>query len=108
MLIVEIVAGVLVVALAVVMAVCGVVGLLGIIGAVRIVRCSHCRRIALSTASAPLRSCSRCRHGWLLHPLYQMQHAHRGSPRLESAVGPTRPDGCAGAVRSFRSPRGHH
>ncbi|MGH9076658.1 MAG: hypothetical protein ACRDY0_04285 [Acidimicrobiales bacterium] len=72
----EVVAGVLVGALFVVGTAALWVGLLGAIGAVRFVRCDRCRRFGLTSLSAPLRECVRCRHGRLLHPMVTLHDAH--------------------------------
>lgn len=76
MVIVEIVAGVLVCMLAIGTVIAIYVGLLGILGAVRLVRCDRCGHLGMTSASQPLRSCSHCHHGQLLHPLYALHHAH--------------------------------
>jgi len=76
MIAVWIVGGALVASLAVVMALGGVFGLLGILGAVRVVRCDRCGRFGLTSLGTPLRSCVRCRHGVLLHPVATRHFLH--------------------------------
>lgn len=72
----EIVAIVLIAALAIFVVFAAVVGLLGVVGAVRFVRCTECGRLGLSSPAVPLRSCVYCRHGWILHPMYELHHTH--------------------------------
>jgi hypothetical protein len=67
--VVWVIGGLLVAALAVVMAFGGVLGALFAVGAVRVVRCDRCRRYGITSLAQPLRSCLHCRHGRLLHPL---------------------------------------
>jgi hypothetical protein len=76
MIIVEVIAVLLVVGLAVTMAYGAVVGVLGIFGAVRFVRCDRCGRLGATSLAEPLRSCVHCRHGRLLHPFHAWAHAH--------------------------------
>lgn len=51
-------------------------GLLGVLGAVRMVRCDRCRHWGWTSTTQPLRSCPRCRHGNLLHPLLALHHLY--------------------------------
>lgn len=76
MVVVEVLAGVLVLALALVMTIGVYLGLLGFVGAVRLVRCDRCGHLGLTSASEPRRTCAVCRHGRLLHPLLTLHHAH--------------------------------
>jgi len=76
MVVVEVLAGVLVAGLLVATTVMAYVGMLGILGGVRFVRCDHCRHLGLTSPLDPLRSCTYCRHGLLLHPLTSLNHAH--------------------------------
>lgn len=57
------------------------VGMLGVVGALRIERCEQCGHLGLTGPSEPLRSCPRCRHERLLHPLHRVEE---GSGSLRS------------------------
>ena len=86
MIVVEVVAGVLVAASAIVVTMAGITGLLGILGAIRFVRCDRCRRLGISSPSLPLRSCVQCRHGLLLHPFYVRHHADASVARRDLQI----------------------
>ena len=79
--IIEVLTGALVVTMLIAMAAALYVGLLGALGLIRLVRCDCCGHLGMTTASAPLRACGRCRHGRLLHPLLSLHHAHVGQFR---------------------------
>jgi hypothetical protein len=81
MVIVEVLAAVLVgvLALATLLAMYG--GLLGLLGVMRFVPCDLCGHLGMTSASEPLRTCTRCRHGRLLHPLWALHHSHGGHHR---------------------------
>jgi DNA-directed RNA polymerase subunit RPC12/RpoP len=66
MIVVEVVAGVLVLALAVAVTWMGIFGLLGAIGCVRLRRCRSCGHLAPS-ATTPVMVCPYCRHQRLMH-----------------------------------------
>ena len=50
---------------------------LGVLGAVRMVRCDRCRHWGWTSPTQPLRSCPRCRHGNLLHPILTLHHLYQ-------------------------------
>ncbi|HLI53292.1 MAG TPA: hypothetical protein VKU88_03120 [Acidimicrobiales bacterium] len=81
MIIVEVIAALLVLGLAVTIAYAIVVGILGIVGAIRFVRCDHCGRLGTTSIAEPLRSCVHCRHGRLLHPIHDWAHAQSPGTR---------------------------
>ena len=53
------------------------VGLLGWMGQFYIVRCSECSHVMFSSAKNPQRSCARCRHPLLMHPVRAVVHPTR-------------------------------
>ena len=65
----EVLVAVLVVLLLIVVSALGYIGALGALGVVRFVRCSRCGHLGLTSTRKPIRPCSRCRHGVLLHPV---------------------------------------
>ncbi len=50
------------------------IGLLGVAGEVRVARCERCGRLGVAPPSEPLRTCVRCRHEHLLHPVLALHH----------------------------------
>jgi hypothetical protein len=56
-------------------------GLLGMIGQFFIVRCESCGHATSSSSNRPLRSCARCRHPVLLHPLRALPHRQHRAAR---------------------------
>lgn len=74
MLVIEILTVLLV--LVVAMAAAMYIGLGGILGVTRLVRCDPCGHRGLTSASKPLQSCLRCRHGSMLHPFYALHRVH--------------------------------
>ncbi len=72
----EIVVGVLIVALGLATMVMAIVGLGGMIGAVRIVRCANCRHLVISSGTTVVSSCSSCRHPVLHHPIHALHDVH--------------------------------
>lgn len=78
---VEALAGVLVLALALVMTAGVYLGLLAIVGAIRFVKCDRCGHLGMTSASEPLRTCTVCRHGRLFHPLLALHHDYLGHVR---------------------------
>jgi hypothetical protein len=76
MVVLEVCAGVLIAALATATVGAIAVGMLGMAGAIRLAPCRRCGRLGVTSLDQPLRSCMHCRHGWVLHPLYQWHHAH--------------------------------
>lgn len=75
MLVIEIFTVLLVLVLAVAMAAAMYIGLGGILGVTRVVRCDRCGHMGLTSASKPLQSCLRCRHG-SIHPFYALHRVH--------------------------------
>ena len=100
MLALEVIVATLVCVLLIVVSAAGYIGALGVLGAVRFVRCPHCGHLGLTSTSRPVRSCSRCRHGILLHPIrslhrasvHPMQYKHFSSHRLEAQPTPVKVD----------------
>jgi hypothetical protein len=84
--IIEVFTGVLVVTMLIAMAVALYVGLRGALGLIHFVRCDRCGHLGMTTASATLRACGRCRHGRLLHPLLSLHRAHVGQFREGRAI----------------------
>ena len=80
MVIVEVLAGVLAGILALATLLAFYAGLLGVLGVIRFVRCDRCGHLGMTSTAEPLRACSRCRHGRLLHPLWALHHS---DPRYE-------------------------
>jgi len=76
MAIAEVLVGVLVTALLVVTTVMAYIGMLGILGIVCLVRCDRCGHLGITSPHEPLRSCTYCRHGRVMHALSTVQHAH--------------------------------
>ncbi len=74
--IVEVLVGVLVAALLIVTTVMAYIGMLGILGVVCLVRCDRGGHLGVTSPHEPLRSCTYCRHGRLIHPLATLHHAH--------------------------------
>ncbi|MGH9171029.1 MAG: hypothetical protein ACRD0Z_09410 [Acidimicrobiales bacterium] len=74
--VIEILALVLAAGLVIVITTMAIIGLLGMLGVVGFVRCDHCRHLGVTTLSSPLRTCTYCRHGRLMHPIYTVHHAH--------------------------------
>jgi hypothetical protein len=87
MIVLEVIAGVLVTALAIATVFAAVTGLLGAVGAVRFVRCSSCRRLGVTSRDEAMPTCVNCRHERLLHPVYQWHHVHAGAPRRVRHLG---------------------
>jgi hypothetical protein len=76
--VVETAIGVLVLPLALVSLVAFYIGFFGAFGGVRMVRCDRCGHLGMASPREPLRSCARCRHGRLLHPVAALHHGRQG------------------------------
>ncbi len=72
----EVVAGVLLFALAVATTVGLYIGLLGVLGAIRLDRCDRCGHLGVVSRAEHATTCPYCRHERLLHPIYTLHHAH--------------------------------
>lgn len=84
MIVLEILGGILVLALGTFATAALYFGMLGAFGAVRLVRCSHCDHWGWTSGTQPLRSCPICRHGKLFHPLVSLRGFHgRSQSALE-------------------------
>ncbi len=55
------------------------VGLVGMLGGFYIVRCASCSHWTFSAVDRPPRSCARCRHPTLRHPLRAIRHRGQGA-----------------------------
>jgi hypothetical protein len=76
MIVLEILGGIVVLALGTFATAALYLGMFGAFGAVRLVRCSHCAHWGWTSGTQPLRSCPICRHGRLLHPLVSLRRFH--------------------------------
>ena len=74
----EVLVAVLVVLLLIVVSALGYIGALGALGVVRFVRCRGCGHLGLTSTRKPIRPCSRCRHGVLLHPVRSLHSVSHG------------------------------
>ena len=77
--VIEIITGVLVAALAIVTIFAAYIGVAGMFGHVYFSSCTHCGRRSMSLSADPHASCVNCRHELLLHPVasaHRVHHSH--------------------------------
>lgn len=76
MVVLEVVAGVMVLVLAVVTTVGVIIGCLSVLGALKFSHCEHCKRLTFMQRSEDERVCWQCRHALLIHPVHALHGFH--------------------------------